>query len=350
MVDRSEQLERFRIFNEKGGKFRVAIINTCNLDCFFCHNEGMSNPRRGQVTTTTTMAGARHLGKDDIVRLINAFTRLGGRQVNITGGEPLAHPEVVPILEAIDKRQTRVVLNTNALLAHKLVAHPRVQNLDAIFASLHTTDDEVFRSELGGTARSVAKVKHGIVSLKKAGYEVQINYSLGPYNVAGFAEVLDFAIDNEIDLKAIALVRSSDAASAREFYGGDWIDPRWLSEIVLARSAVLVGEDEGLGGHTTTYRIGRSTVKVKNVARGRLETDLCRGCLKRPQCGEGIYGFRVGVDGVMKPCLLRRDKDRPLRESSTGERCESYEDQILDVVSAMIGDFGRARFVGGAPA
>jgi hypothetical protein len=65
--------------------------------------------------------------------------------------------------------------------------------------------------------------------------------------------------------------------------------------------------------------------------------------LKRSQCGEGIYGLRVGVDALMKPCLLRRDKDRPLVEG------RSYEDQILELISAMIGDFRRAKFVDGAP-
>jgi cyclic pyranopterin phosphate synthase len=336
-MDRRVLLERFRTFNDKGGKFRVAITNTCNLDCFFCHNEGMKNPRRGEVALPV---GGRHVGQDELVRLINAFTGLGGRQVNITGGEPLAHPELVAILEAIDKRETQVVLNTNALLAGRLTSRPKIDNLDAIFASLHTTDDEVFQRDLGGTARSVAKVKRGIASLKRTGYEVQINYALGPYNAAGFGEVLDFAVESGIDLKAIALVRSSDAPG---FYGGDWIDPRWLSELIDSRAAVLVGEHEGLGGRTTTYRIGGSRVKVKNVARGRLETDLCRGCLKRRQCGEGIYGLRVGVDGLMKPCLLRRDKDRPLREDL------DFEAQILAMIASMIGEWERARFVDGAP-
>lgn len=39
------QLQNFAIFNKKGGKFRVAVLNACNMNCFFCHNEGMDNPR-----------------------------------------------------------------------------------------------------------------------------------------------------------------------------------------------------------------------------------------------------------------------------------------------------------------
>jgi GTP 3',8-cyclase len=334
---RAELLEAFFIFNEKGGKFRVAIVNVCNLDCFFCHNEAMANPRRDEPGSKS-----RRLDTDHLVRLVNAFTRLGGKQVNLTGGEPLADPNLFELLDRIEKRSTRVVLNSNVLLYERLLRRPKHPNLDSIFASLHTTDDAVFERELGGRPGSAAKVMAGIVALAKHGYDVQINYSLGPYNLDGFDEVLDFALAAGVDLKAIALVRSNDTDG---FYGGDWVAPSFLSERLDARGAVKVGESQGLGGHTTTYRVGRSTVKVKNVARGRLETDFCKGCLHRARCGEGIYGLRVGVDAIMKPCLLRRDRDRVLTRGDDA----SYEDQVLSVIGAMVGDWSRARFVSGAP-
>jgi molybdenum cofactor biosynthesis enzyme MoaA len=319
------------LFNERGGKFRVAILNACNLDCFFCHNEAMENPRRGGD-------GRRQLSDASVIELVNAFTRLGGQQVNLTGGEPLAHPRLVPLLLAIDKRSTRVVLNTNAILASRLAAHPRVANVDAIFASLHTTDERIHREQLGG--KRVADVTNGILALKRAGYEVQINFSLGPYNANEFDAVLDFVLANVLDLKAIALVRSSEE---KDFYGGEWIEPGFLARSLEARGAVLVSEALGLGGHTTTYRVGASTVKIKNIAKGRLRTDYCRGCLQAGQCGEGIYGLRIGVDGIVKPCLLRRDRFRVLRDQA------SYEDQVLHTIAEMVGDPSRARFVCGAP-
>src|SRR5262245_44739943 len=96
-MDRTTLLERFRLFNDRGGKFRVVILNACNLDCFFCHNEAMENPRRGG-----TGKAKPKLSDAQVVDLVNAFTRLGGKQVNLTGGEPLAHPRLVPLLEAIE--------------------------------------------------------------------------------------------------------------------------------------------------------------------------------------------------------------------------------------------------------
>src|SRR5260221_7027398 len=101
----NDLLESFRIFNEGGGKFRLAVINACNLDCFFCHNEGMDNPRRGPWRRD-------ELGVPELVAIASAWASLGGDQINITGGEPLAHPQLASMLGAIDKRRARIAVNT----------------------------------------------------------------------------------------------------------------------------------------------------------------------------------------------------------------------------------------------
>jgi cyclic pyranopterin phosphate synthase len=319
----------FEIFNEKGGKFRVSLVNVCNLDCFFCHNEAMPNPRRGEASRELLPAG-------ELLKIISAFTALGGKQVNLTGGEPLAHPDIAGILERIEKRGTTVVLNTNAILADRLLERPRIEKLDSIFASLHTTDEPVFRRSLGG--HSVARVMDNIVALKRHGYDVQINFSLGPYNADQFGKVLVFAVEHGIKLKAIALVRPNETP---DFYGGRWVDPDWLKQ-QLAGARVLE-EKDAFGGRTTTYALGEALVKIKNIAAGRLMTDFCRGCPHVARCGEGIYGLRVGVDGAWKPCLLRHE--RFTRVSTEAD----YAEQILDRIDAMIGDWANARFVTGPP-
>ena len=86
------------------------------------------------------------------------------------------------------------------------------------------------------------------------------------------------------------------------------------------------------------------TVKVKNIARGRLETDFCSGCTNKEKCGEGIYGLRVGIDGLWKPWLLRHERFRAVTQE------ESYESQILTIIDEMIGSWENARFLTGVPA
>lgn len=311
----------------------MAVTHLCNLDCFFCHNEGMAGPRRADRA-----AASPRLGFEALVGIASAHGALGGRQINITGGEPLARPDLVDLLQAIDKRDARLVLNTNAVLADRLLDRPRLDAIDGILASLHTTSDAVFRDRLGG--RSAARVMENIVALARHGYAVEVNYSLGPYNRDEFSDVLEFCVRNRLALKAIALVRPHEGEG---FYGGDWVDPRWLERLLTGRGAEAVGVRDALGGRTTTYALGGSRVKVKNVARGRLHTDLCDGCPHQAACGEGVYGLRVGVDGLWKPCLLRHDAYRPVDVN------RPYDEQILERIDAMVGERARARFVAGPP-
>ncbi len=329
-------LDSFRTFNAGGGKFRLAILNACNLDCFFCHNEGMDNPRRGPWRRD-------ELTVEDLIAIASAWAALGGDQINLTGGEPLAHPDLVRIVESIDKRTTRIALNTNAILAPRLLARPKLDAIDLILASLHSVDDGFFRDRLGGkgTAGTATNVMAQIAALRRHGYKVEINFSLSGANRDGFDAVLDFALANDLDLKAIALVRSDTTAG---FYGGDWIDPAWITDRLAARGAVAGKTRDAFGGRKTAYTIGTSKVEVKNIAAGRLRTDFCRGCLHQGECGEGIYGLRIGTDALVKPCLLRKDRHRPV------DRSLGWERLLLETIHEMVGDWSRAAFVTGAPA
>jgi cyclic pyranopterin phosphate synthase len=331
--------QSFELFNERGGKFRVAIINACNLNCFFCHNEGMKNPRDPKEAREAR-ATRNNLSTKETLRLINTLTYLGAKQVNLTGGEPLAHPEFLSIVRGIEKRASKIALNTNGILVDKLLAGPKEKNLDTLLVSLHTTSDEVFQKSLGGKNATATLVMNNIVALKKAGYDVELNYSLGPYNVDSFGDVLGFAVKNGLALKVIALVREKDHA---DFYQGDWVDPSALQVSLSLYNALQVETKASVGGQTSTYFIGETRVKIKNIAKGRLRTDFCQGCSYQAQCGEGIYGLRMGVDALLKPCLLRKDKYRSF------DRNEDFEAQVLSAVHEMVGDWKNAYYVDGAP-
>lgn len=311
-------------FNARGGKLRVAITARCNLDCFFCHNEGMPNPRRGEAV-------AARLDDDALVGVMNAWTALGGAQLNVTGGEPLLHAGLWELLARVERRGTRVILNTNGLLAERLLDREGLAPVDALFVSLHTTDENVFGLHLlrtPGRGRGASGVMRAIERLRARGYRVQLNLSLGDYNRTGFDDVLAFARAHGVDLKIIALIRS-DARDG--FYGGPWIDPRAVEERLAAAGATVRGTREGFGGFTTKFALDGISVEVKNVARGRLRTSFCDGCAAETLCGEGMYALRVGVDGWMRPCLLRRDGFRAL------EPARAVDEQLLDAVHAMVG-------------
>ncbi len=266
-----------------------------------------------------------------------AYAELGGRQINITGGEPLIFPGLADFIESIDNGRTRIVLNSNGLLYKKLTDRALINAVDTILVSLHTVDPEIFTRDMGG--KNIRIVQQGILALRDHGYRVKINCSLGPHNAAGIHDVIKWADDHGIDLKIIALIRPEET---EDFYHGSWVDPAVLEEMASERG-VLLEEKDQLGGHITTWRTLNSTLEIKNIARGRMRTQFCEGCSHTDTCGEGIYGLRIGIDGWMKPCLLRKEKWNRININS------SAKEQILNVISEMVGDMNVSVFARGAP-
>lgn len=322
----------FSIFQKEDGKFRVSITELCNLNCFFCHNEGMKNPRQSidRISNRFSLA--------ELTKIINSYISLGGRQVNITGGEPLLVSELPAFLSQIQKGSSKIVLNTNALHPDILLNNPLQDVLDCLLISLHTTNENSFQRWLG-KPKSQILIKN-IIALKENGYKIELNCSLGNYNITDFENVLQFCIEEQLPLKVITVIRHN---LKEDFYQGDWINPEHLTAILEKYGAKQIKEKNALGGQKKEYEIGGISVTIKNVGNGKLITDYCKDCKYLLQCGEGIYGLRVGVDGIWKPCLLNKEKYESIRSD------EDYSDQILQMIGKMVGNWENAKFFQGVP-
>eukprot|EP01080_Neovahlkampfia_damariscottae_P000972 gene972-9879_t len=313
-----------------GAKFRVAVVNKCNMNCFFCHNEGMENPRTPGDKYPIKKSLEPKMDNKKMIKLMNDFCELGGRQLNVTGGEPLSHKDITTILSNIDKKDTTVILNSNVMLADRLLKVPKIDQVDAIYASLHTTKDEVFKKDLGVNSGATL-VMNNILRLKEHGYNVQINYSHGAYNKDSLDDVLDWVIKNEIGFKAITLIRSSEE---KQQYGEDqeWDNPEFVSNKIKEKGLKESGKREGFGGKVKAFSKEGTNYKieVKNIGNGRLRTDFCNGCKHQKTCGEGIYALRSGPDGIWKPCLLNHDKFEGIDYS-----VNDFKPQILTMIDKM---------------
>jgi len=217
--------------------------------------------------------------------------------------------------------------------------------VDAIYASLHTTREEDFKKYLG-IGGGAGQVMKNMVALQQHGYRVQINYSLGDYNKDEFENVLKFALPNKIDLKVISLIRSD---LDKNQYGDSWTNPQWIENLLEKNGVEVCGYREGFGGRVKIYKTSPSEdhrVEIKNIGRGRLNTDYCNGCRFSDKCGEGIYAVRSGVDGLWKPCVLNSDKFQPM---TIEDATSNYKGQILSTIHGMVGNWKNHKFIEGSP-
>src|SRR5579875_1595608 len=153
----------------------------CNLSCNGC----------GKIQYPTDILRQRLT----VEQAVGAIEECGAPMVSIAGGEPLLHPQIVEMVEALLERKKWVYLCTNALLLErkleKFTPNPRFAWVVHIDGLRERHDESVSRA--GTFDKAVAAIKKA----KEAGFKVNTNTTFfntdSPQTVR---DVLDFLNDD----------------------------------------------------------------------------------------------------------------------------------------------------------
>ena len=180
-------------------KLRIAITNQCNLSCFYCHNEGQEHCQ-----------AKKYLSLDYIKQLSKWFVDndVYVQVLNITGGEPLLHKDLIPILDECRKFTDVIHLNTNATLLSKekidqLKAHGVTDikvGIDSVFAK--QSKPNIYTSPIG-----IEKVLENIKYANSI-MGVELNTVLTHYNHEDIDKMIEFA--NEAKVNSIKVIQLFD--------------------------------------------------------------------------------------------------------------------------------------------
>ncbi len=180
-------------------KLRIAITNQCNLSCFYCHNEGQEH-----------CSAKKYLSLEYIKQLSKWFVDndVYVQVLNITGGEPLLHKDLIPILDECCKFTNIIHLNTNATLLTKekideLKAHGVTDikvGIDSVFAK--QSKPNIYTSPIG-----IEKVLENIKYANSI-MGVELNTVLTHYNHQDIDKMIEFA--NEANVNSIKIIQLFD--------------------------------------------------------------------------------------------------------------------------------------------
>jgi hopanoid biosynthesis associated radical SAM protein HpnH len=153
----------------------------CNLECHGC----------GKIQYPTEILRKRLT----VEQAVAAIEECGAPMVSIAGGEPLLHPEIDKMVEALLARKRFVILCTNALLLERKMdrfrPHPRFQWMVHIDGLRERHDESVSRE--GTFDKAVAAIKKA----KEKGFQVYTNTTF--FNTDSpetIREVLDYLNDD----------------------------------------------------------------------------------------------------------------------------------------------------------
>jgi len=166
---------------------QVELTEACNLKCKFCYNS--QEPKYNEK----------------ILETLEVLASQGVMQVNLTGGEPLAHPQFFEILDRACELFPHVVLLTNgSLMNDEVLEKIHLTDLTSVNISIHGNreiHDDLTQIE-GSYEASLKAVKYFI---EKNKILVSSNYVLNNYNFS----YLDSMINDlrEIGLEYMTITR-----------------------------------------------------------------------------------------------------------------------------------------------
>lgn len=184
-------------YGRKIDYLRVSVTKRCNLNCTYCGAECEKDSE---------------LSREEIIKLVSVFARLGITKVRLTGGEPLVRSDICEIAEGIAKIKgiKKLALTTNGVLIPKYAARLKAAGVNAVNISLDTTDKEQYKQITGFDL--LDKVYEGIDEAERVGLSpIRLNAVLIRGQNDNQAEkLISIARQRKIDVRFIELMPFSD--------------------------------------------------------------------------------------------------------------------------------------------
>lgn len=286
-------------FHQVFKRLRISVSHACQLRCVFCHREGIAAHWQ-----------PRFLDLRSFEHLMDGYRAIGGREVNLTGGEPTLHPSLGQLLEvAGSNRLWRLTLHTNGLAIDRVLPELRAGLVDEVRVSLHCADDGWGRRFLG-RGWSFARVADSIAAVRESGAPVTVVFTYSVDTAKFLRDVVRFADSARVSLLVLDLI-STRWMRVHEHARGAGTDD--ILEAMRPFANIEGWEWEGGGCRLRSLKSRHGNEWwIKDTSFGRQFTEACRKCEIRQECGEGVYALRVDATGFFRPCLLRRDLERSL--------------------------------------
>lgn len=285
---------------------RICVTEKCNLKCFFCHREW--DPSNNCLLETK-----------DIVRIVEAASSLGIKNVKITGGEPLVRSDIVEIISRISPLVDEVSLVTNGALLEDYASNLKRAGLSRLNVSLPSLDSSKYESVTGGG--DIKRVLKGIEVAREVGLNpIKINMViLKGINENEVEKMMDYACNTGAILQLIELQPIPEGEQVFEKFH---VSLRQIEKSIASKSIM---KKLNPTGQRTIYTIPRNSGEVVvEIVSPVNNPDFCSRCSK----------LRVTCDGRLKPCLLRNDNLVNIFESVRSETgLDALRDKFMEAIS-----------------
>jgi cyclic pyranopterin phosphate synthase len=255
---------------------------------------------------------------DEILLLVQLFTRLGFDKFRLTGGEPTVRNHIVDIVRGIAATPgvRSLSMTTNGVLLPKLAAPLAEAGLQRVNISLDTLDPDKFhRLTRWG---KLDDVWQGILAADRAGLRpIKINtVVVRGYNESVVVDLARMTLENPWQIRFIEMM---PFAGATDLQLNQTVQARELMDRIAAALGPLEPVNDGaLDGEAQVFRLPNARGEVGFIS--SVTAPFCAACTRA----------RLTADGRLRLCLLRDGEVDLLTPLRAGASLDDLRQIILD--------------------
>lgn len=176
-------------------RIRFVLTAECNINCFYCHNEGQ--PKTNHFFSEELFEHALKLIEQEKEELTS---------VTFTGGEPLLHPKIEQFSEAIARYSPRITVITNGvLLTKEKTIGLKKAGITKIRLGVDSFVNKKSRPTDGNVILGI-NVRDVISMILNNGIHLEINTVITKFNRKEIPSIIQFCQENTISAKFFELI------------------------------------------------------------------------------------------------------------------------------------------------
>lgn len=230
---------------------------------------------------------------EEIERIVRIASRLGIRNVKLTGGEPTVRPDIYEIIQRIRPYVVDLSMTTNGTTLYASAEKLKEAGLDRVNISLDTLDRKKYKMITGYDV--LDQVLKGIRRATNLFYPVKLNMVvMRGINDDEIWDMIRFAGEVNAILQLIEIEVPREMENSQFFK--DFFYPLKPLEEKFEKIAVEIRERKMHRRRKYFLPVDGKMVEVE-VVRSMHNTTFCMNCTR----------LRLTADGYLKTCLLRKD-------------------------------------------
>jgi radical SAM protein with 4Fe4S-binding SPASM domain len=155
------------------------VTRTCNLRCVHCYSDSFAQPYPGELTHAQALANIDDLAQFKIPALL------------FSGGEPLARPDTLDLMEYATQKGLRVTLSTNGTLIDEARA-ARLKKLGTTYVGISLDGIGVTNDHFRGVPGAFDRAVRGFRNCTAVGQKVGLRLTLTRRNCMDLHDIFDF--------------------------------------------------------------------------------------------------------------------------------------------------------------